>query len=154
VDAIQTDAAINPGNSGGPLADREGRVIGINVARDGSGPASIGLAVPIDVALDAAEYLEKGKPAPEMAFLGVSGTDPSGPNPGALVVDVRPGSAAADAGIQKGDRIIAIDGVNVAGMPELASAIRKHEPGDAVTLSIVRAQKTIKVKVELGRFVS
>ena len=154
VDAIQTDAAINPGNSGGPLADREGRVIGINVARDGSGPASIGLAVPIDVALDAAEYLEKGKDAPEMAFLGVSGSDPSGPNPGALVVEVRPGSAAATAGLQKGDRITAIDGVKLPGMPELASAIRKHAPGDTVTLTIVRAQKTIQVKVELGRFVS
>jgi S1-C subfamily serine protease len=152
VDAIQTDAGINPGNSGGPLADSQARVIGINVATHRSGAQSIGLAVPIDVALDAATYLEKGKQPPEQAFLGVSGADPTGANPGALVVEVRPGSAAEIAGIRKGDRIEAVDNKPVAGIPELAAVIRKHSPGDTVSLTVVRDEKKMVVKVKLGRF--
>jgi putative serine protease PepD len=152
VDAIQTDASINPGSSGGPLADREGRVIGINVAKRGSGEDSLGLAVPIDVAAEAARYLAQGKTPPEMAFLGVTGSDPTGPNPGALVVEVRPGGPGADAGLMKGDRITAIDGKRVPGFPELATAIRKHRPGDTVTLTVVRESKTIRVRVKLGHF--
>lgn len=152
VDAIQTDASINPGSSGGPLADREGRVIGINVAKNGAGEDGLGLAVPIEVAIDAARYLAQGKTPPEMAFLGVSGSDPTGPNPGALIVDVRPGGPADDAGLVKGDRITAIDGKKMPGFPELAAAIRKHRPGDTVTLTVVREQETIRVKVKLGRY--
>jgi S1-C subfamily serine protease len=38
------------------------------------------------------------------------------------------------------------------GFPELASEIRKHRPGDTVTLTVVRERKTIRVKVKLGRF--
>ncbi len=152
VDAIQTDASINPGSSGGPLADREGRVIGINVAKRGNGEDGLGLAVPIEVAIDAAKYLAQGKPAPEMAFLGVTGSDPTGPNPGALVVEVRPGGPADDGGLLKGDRITAIDGKRVPGFPELASEIRKRKPGDTVELTVVRERKTIRVKVKLGRY--
>jgi S1-C subfamily serine protease len=152
VDAIQTDASINPGSSGGPLADREGRVIGINVAKRGTGEDGLGLAVPIEVAMDAAKYLEQGKSAPEMAFLGVSGSDPTGPNPGALVVEVRPGGPADDAGLLKGDRITALDGRKMPGFPELAAAVRKHKPGDTVSLTVVRERKTIQVKVKLGRY--
>jgi S1-C subfamily serine protease len=154
VDAIQTDAAINPGNSGGPLADDQARVIGINVAIHRIGPTGmgVGLAVPIDTALEAAAYLEKGKQPPPVAFLGVSGADPTGAQPGAVVLDVRSGSPAAAAGLQKGDRITAIDGKAVPGMPELAAAIRKHKPGDTVTLTVIRADKTLTVKVKLGTY--
>ena len=154
VDAIQTDAAINPGNSGGPLADDQARVIGINVAmhRIGNTGSGVGLAVPIDVAVDAAKYLEKGKAPPPVAYLGVSGADPSSALTGAVVLDVRPNSPAARAGIEKGDRITAIDGKAVAGMPELAAAIRKHVPNDTVTLTVIRDSKTRKVKVKLGTY--
>jgi putative serine protease PepD len=152
VDAIQTDASINAGNSGGPLADREGRVIGINVAKRGAGEDALGLAVPIDVAADAAKYLAAGKPAPEMGFLGVTGGDPTGPNPGALVVELAPGGPGADAGLERGDRITAIDGKRVPGFAELAQAIRRHKPGDTVVLTVVRADETIRVTVKLGSF--
>ncbi|MEX2393556.1 MAG: trypsin-like peptidase domain-containing protein, partial [Actinomycetota bacterium] len=154
VDAIQTDAEINPGNSGGPLVDRHGRVIGINVATQGARPGAggVGLAVPIDVALDVASYFEKGKTPPPVPFLGVQGTEPAGAKTGALVLDVRPGSPAAEAGVEKGDRIIAIDGRNMKGMPELAAAIRKHKPGDKVVLTVVREGKERKITVTLGEF--
>jgi len=150
VDGLQTDAAINPGNSGGPLADREGHVIGINVALEGQ---RIGLAVPIDLALQAASYLEKGKAPPRVAFLGVVGTElGEAAAPGAIVVDVKAGSPAATAGLAKGDRIIALDGQPITGFTELASAIRRHVPGDTVTIRYVRDNKTKDVKVKLGDF--
>jgi putative serine protease PepD len=152
VDAIQTDAAINPGNSGGPLVDRQGRVIGINVAKDGAGRDSVGLAVPIDVAIHAATYLEKGKSPPPVAFLGIQGTEPAEAESGALVVDVQDGGPADDAGLKNGDRITAIDKKKIPGMPELAAEIRKHVPGDTVTLTYVRDGKTKTVKVKLGSF--
>ncbi len=146
VDVIRTDAAINRGNSGGPLVDREGRVIGINVALRGT----LGLAVPIDVALETAKHLEQGKAAPAVAQLGVNGTDPADPRAGALVREVTAGSAAAGAGIKEGDLITAIDGKKLQGMFELAAAIRKHAPGDEVTLTVVTDGKTRQVKVKLG----
>lgn len=154
VDAIQTDAQINPGNSGGPLVDREGRVIGINVATRGARPGAggVGLAVPIDVAIDVASYFEEGKEPPPVAFLGVQGTDPAGAKQGALIAEVRSGSPAAKAGLKKGDRIVAIDGYEVKRMTELAAAIRKHKPGDKVTLTIVRQGKESKIPVTLGEF--
>jgi S1-C subfamily serine protease len=146
VDVIRTDAAVNQGNSGGPLVDREGRVIGINVALRGT----LGLAVPIDVALDTAKYLEQGKTAPAVAQLGVKGTDPADPRAGALITTVTPGSAAAGVGIKEGDLITAIDGQRLQGMFELAAAIRKHAPGDEVTLTVVTDGKTRQVKVKLA----
>ncbi len=148
VDVIRTDAAVNRGNSGGPLVDREGRVIGINVALRGS----LGLAVPIDIALDAAKYLEEGKSAPPVAQLGVSGTDPADPRAGALVREVTPGSAAAEAGIKEGDLITEIDGERLQGMFELSAAIRKHRPGDELTLIVVTDGAPRPVKVKLGSY--
>ncbi len=146
VDVIRTDAAINRGNSGGPLANRDGRVIGINVAIKGT----LGLAVPIDVAAHAATFLAQGKTAPPVALLGVSGTDPADPRAGALIRTVVAGSPAAGAGIKEGDLITKIDGKKLEGMFELAAAIRKHAPGDEITLTVVTDGKTRQVKVKLG----
>ena len=60
---LQTDAPINPGNSGGALADRHGRVIGINdsIASESGGNQGVGFAIPIDTAVSVAERLEKGE---------------------------------------------------------------------------------------------
>ena len=146
---LQTDAAINPGNSGGPLADREGRVIGINVALEGT---NIGLAVPIDVAMQAATYLAQGKAPPRVAFLGVVGSGAPDSQPGALVVNVKIGSPAAQAGLMNGDRIIAFNGQPIADFPQLAGAIRKLVPGNTVTIRYVRGTTTKDVKITLGDF--
>ena len=127
---LQTDAAINPGNSGGPLVDREGRVLGINVsifslsgANDG-----VGFAVPIDVASDIAEQVVAGD-AIETAFLGVSLGNVESGQAGALIAEVTPGSAADEAGIEVGDLVISIDGVQVQGGPDLAAQVQTHRPG-------------------------
>lgn len=152
VDAIQTDAGINIGNSGGPLADAQARVIGINVAIAREGADRVGLAVPIDVAFEAVEALEAGEQAPKMAFLGVLGDDPPDAQEGALVIDVRAGSPAEAARIRKGDILVAIDGEPISNMAEFASAIRTHEPGDEVEITLRRDGEERTVEVTLGEF--
>jgi putative serine protease PepD len=151
-EVIQTDAPINPGNSGGVLADREGRVIGINSAirSDGSnGNIGIGFAVPIDVAARSAKAIVEGKPV-QAGFLGVSSGDPTSGRGGALIQDVTPGTPAADAGLQVGDLVIELDGQAVTGTDDLIGRIRDHQPGDKVTLKVVRDGKEQTVTATLA----
>jgi len=136
---IQTDAPINPGNSGGPLADKEGRVIGINDQIESASGANsgVGFAIPIDIAKAVADKIVAGDPV-EFAYLGVS-TDSSqqtGLRDGATVVDVDPGSAADKAGIVQGDKITAVDSTPVRTPVELGARIRAHAPGDQVAITI------------------
>src|SRR5829696_4743242 len=140
-EVIQTDAPINPGNSGGVLADRRGRVIGINDAiqtgSDSNGNVGIGFAVPIDLAARSATAIVQGKEV-RVGYLGVTTAPPSGGQDGALVQDVASGSPAAKAGLRPGDLVVAIDGQSVADHGELAARIRAHQPGDKATLKVVR----------------
>lgn len=148
---IQTDAAINPGNSGGALANREGEVIGINVSilSGGGGNVGVGFAVPIDVAYDLAQSVVAGEPI-ERAVLGISGTSTESGTAGALVTGVLEGSGAAEAEIRPGDVITSVDGVRVEGIGDLVAQLRSYQPGETVTLEIIRGDETIEVQAELG----
>jgi S1-C subfamily serine protease len=148
---LQTDAAINPGNSGGPLVDREGRVLGINVsifslsgANDG-----VGFAVPIAVASDVAERVVAGE-AIESAFLGVTGEDVETGRAGAVITEVTPGTAAADAGIEVDDLVISLDGVRIQGITDLAAQVRTHQPGATVEMVVIRDGEQLTYEVTLG----
>lgn len=147
---IQTDASINPGNSGGPLADRLGRVIGINVSIFTTSGANdgVGFAVPIDRAYEIAEAIVAGESI-EPAFLGVSGQDTDIGQPGALISQIFPDTAAADAGLRVGDLIVAIDGEPVTGIQELSAMIKERRPGDTVVIEIVRNGSESEVEVTL-----
>ena len=152
-EVIQTDAAINPGNSGGLLADRQGRVIGINDAiRPGDnsdGNVGIGFAVPIDLAARSAAAIVQGKQV-QTGYLGVSmGDSPSGQD-GAVVQDVASGSPAAKAGLQVGDLVTAIDGKSVQSSAEMVAAIRDHKPGDKVSLTVNRGGNQTTISASLG----
>jgi S1-C subfamily serine protease len=141
-EVIQTDAPINPGNSGGVLADRQGRVIGINSAiRPGdnsNGNVGIGFAVPIDIAAKSATAIVKGEQL-QVGYLGVT-PSPSATTgrDGALIQEVAPDSPASKAGIQPGDLVVSIDGNAVENYSEMIAAIRDHQPGDKITLGVVR----------------
>ena len=151
-EVIQTDAPINPGNSGGVLADREGRVIGINSAirSDGSnGNIGIGFAVPIDVAARVAESIVQNKPV-RAVYLGVRPTDPASGRAGAAILQVTPGSPADKAGVEVGDLVVGIDGQAVTGYADLVSRIRDHQAGDRVTLKLVRDGKEQTVTATLA----
>ncbi|HLM05176.1 MAG TPA: trypsin-like peptidase domain-containing protein [Blastococcus sp.] len=152
ISAVQTDAPINPGNSGGALVDASGAVIGINtaIASTGAGGSiGLGFAIPINTVRDIAEQLISNGSAVH-ASLGVntrSVTD--GTRDGALVLNVEPNSAAASAGIRERDVVIAVDGEPVGSSEELVVAVDAHEPGDTVTVEVVRSGSSTEVTATL-----
>jgi S1-C subfamily serine protease len=160
---IQTDAAINPGNSGGPLLDSAGQVIGVNTAVSEEAQG-IGFAIPIDVAKPIMGLAVQGKPL-ERPWIGVFyqpvtkqlAAERDLPVESGVLIDsgtnrpaVFPNSPAADAGLQAGDVITAIDGEVVDGDRDLAEHILPHMPGDEVTLRVLRDDSEMEVKVTLG----
>ncbi len=160
-DLIQTDAAISPGNSGGALVDRNGNIIGINVAYlppSETGAVNLGFAIPADTAVSVADQLiETGEVT--IPYLGV-GTIPLTPEvaeqfglsveSGELVDSVRPGSGAEEAGVRRGDVITAIEGEEVASYGDLLGTLRDYRPGDTVGLTIVRDGNERTLDVTLG----
>jgi S1-C subfamily serine protease len=163
---IQTDAAINPGNSGGPLLDSAGRLIGVNTAIYSTSGASagIGFAIPVDeVNRVVPRLIKEGKFI--RPSLGIQAAPPelhaalSLPK-GIAVVGVVPGSAADAAGIKPfmrnangeiiaGDIITALGGAPVASIDQLLEALERHQPGDTVTLSVLRSGKPVELPVRL-----
>lgn len=144
---IQTDAAINPGNSGGALLNENGEVIGINSVKYSSTEVEgIGYAIPMSVAKPVIESLiQNGEYTNEnQAYLGIKGGDVSsemvayGFPQGVYVSSVSTGSGAANAGIQEGDIITAIDSTKISSMTELQSALKSYKAGDKVTLTVAR----------------
>ncbi|HEY9311682.1 S1C family serine protease [Williamsia sp.] len=157
MDAIQTDAAINPGNSGGALVNANGALIGVNSAiaslSEGETGGSIGLgfAIPVNQAMRIADELEQTGKATQ-AGLGVSVRSgaPAADQPGALISEVQPGGAAADAGIPNGALVTAVNDRVIASGDALIAAIRSHAPGDKVkvTYEVNGQSKTVEVTLD------
>jgi putative serine protease PepD len=156
ISAIQTDAAINPGNSGGPLVNATGAVIGINSAIASTGSAfggqagniGVGFAIPIDQArVIAQELISTGKASHPL--MGVSLADATDSNGNGLsrVQAVSPGGPADDAGIEVGDIIVQVGDQPTAGSDAVIAAIRTHQPGDRVPVTVLRdgERKTVTV---------
>lgn len=132
-DFFQTDAAINPGNSGGPLLNLRGEVVAINtaIASSSGGSEGIGFAIPIDMAMRVAEELVRYG-ALRRGYLGVT-LDPdfksddslrtTGWPYGALVKEVRPGSPAERARLQRGDVIVEFDGTPIENDDHLVTRV-------------------------------
>jgi putative serine protease PepD len=159
VDAIQTDAAINPGNSGGPLVDVEGRVIGINTAiADPSSSNNVGFAISISSAKPVVDELRAGR-TPRIAFMGVK-TQTVTPSlvqeahlsakTGAYVAQITPGEGAARAKMRVGDVIIVVDGHRVTTNDEVLSIVRRHQPGDKLSVTVQRGSDKKTLSVTLG----
>jgi putative serine protease PepD len=162
IDALQTDAAINPGNSGGALVDAAGEVIGINsaiatVASGGpgssgqSGNIGVGFAIPSNTAQRIADEIIADGSA-DTAYLGVSArTAGEGEvGTGAQVVQVQPGSPAADAGLTAGDVVTAVGDRPISTSTELTAAVRSYAPDQKVTLTVQRDGETRTVDVSLA----
>ena len=160
VDLIQTDAAISPGSSGGALADRNGEVIGMNVAYlppGQTGAESIGFAIPSDTVTSVAEQLIETGEATQ-PYLGVTLSDLNpetarrfdAAESGALVAEVEPGGPSDDAGLRNGDVVTALGSEEVRNSGDLLSALRRYRPGDVVEVTVVRNGNDRTFDMELG----
>jgi len=162
--AVQTDAAINPGNSGGPLLDANAHVLGLNdqietnnSTAGGEGSSSgVGFAVPSNTVKEVATQIIAGHQV-QHAYVGVCLNGQSGagaqiatqptqscPNP------VSPGSPAAQAGMQPGDQITAINGTPIASTDQFIATIDHYKPGQSVTMTVTRSGQSKQVKVTLA----
>ena len=156
--AVQTSAAINPGNSGGALLNTSGELIGITSSiatlSSGSSTQSGSIGIGFAIGSDQVRYItdqliESG--TAKHAQLGVSASDNSTSLLlGAQVAEVVPGSGAAEAGIEVGDIVTAVDGANVSSSESLVALIRNAEVGQELSLTVVRAGDERQVDVTLG----
>jgi serine protease Do len=167
VDYLQTDAPINPGNSGGPLVNIRGEVVGINaaIASPTGSYAGYGFAIPVTLAQDVMKDLvayghvrrgllglslqevrQKDAQNAQLVKAGVPQIR------GALVAEFAQGiaSPAKEAGVQKGDVIVGVNGQSVDHVASLQRAVRSSKPGDTVSLDLVRNGTRATVKVRLS----
>jgi len=174
--AIQTDASINPGNSGGPLLDAGARVLGINeqIETSSGSNSGVGFAVPVSAIKRSIAQLEKDGEA-EYAYIGVTtqqlypqlaeklGLDTEY---GGLLSKIVPGGPADKADLHGGDGritfqaqpyrtggdvILSVEGHKVVSPNALAEIIAAHQPGDTVSLEVLRDGETKEVEVTLGK---
>jgi serine protease Do len=162
-DLIQTDAAINRGNSGGPLLNLKGQVIGINTAV-ALGAENIGFTIPINQVKKTIEQVQTIGSI-KTAYLGIyyvlvnDKIQAERKLPvayGALLVAsdsvpaVVPDSPAQRAGLQEGDIILAIGNQKITAQTPLDVLLKSYNPGETITLKILRAGKEMEIKITLG----
>ncbi len=161
-DVIQTDTAINPGNSGGPLVDLNGQVVGVNFAirSEVRSNAGVGFAIPVSVVERVIPALIS-EGAYAYPFLGLGGAtinpliaeqeDIPDNTLGAFVSHVETNGPSAQGGVQEGDIITAIDDNEVRSFEDLTGyLITETQPGDTVTLQILRDGALVSAEVILG----
>ncbi len=160
-DFIQTDAPINPGNSGGALVNIHGELIGINTAivTQSGGFQGIGFAVPFNMAESVMKsLLDHGEVV--RGWLGVMVQDLNedliralnlSSQEGALISDVDEKGPAKKAGVQGGDVVTEIDGKKIKSGVDLRNRISQMSPGSETRLKILRAGKTVEIRVKLDR---
>lgn len=156
---IQTDAPLNPGNSGGPLVSGAGRVVGINTAT--IAPAQgICFAIGIDTAVWVATRLMRDGRV-RRSRLGLSGqTVPIDTRvrrfhgltqaSGMLVLDVAAAGPVAEADVQRGDVVVALDGEPIAGVDDMHRSLTAERAGRALTLTLLRRAERLEVSVIPG----
>jgi serine protease Do len=159
-DFIQTDAPINPGNSGGALVNMRGELVGINTAifSTGGGNVGIGFAVPINMARRVLEqiveygHVRRGGIGVSIKDLtpGVGATQAVATMEGAVIAEVKRGSAAEQGGIQRGDVVVAADGAPIRSAARLRNKLGLTRVGERVQLTVKRDSVVHNVSVEVA----
>ncbi|AIC96510.1 MULTISPECIES: S1C family serine protease [Shouchella] len=163
-EVLQTDAAINPGNSGGALININGEVIGINSMKISGVAEGLGFAIPSAIVQPVIEELETTgevrRPSlgitlrnlnefPTAALQESLGL-PEDVTEGIVVVNVSPGSPAANAGIQEQDVIVGIDGETIENAQDLRHMLyRENTIGDTISVTLYRGGTEETVDVTL-----
>ena len=161
---LQIDASINPGNSGGPLLNINGEVIGIcSLKLVDSQIEGMGFAIPIEYAMSHASALENKEeikwPVLGINMLNVTDTSmlyryniliDKDIKEGVVVVETADGSGAKQAGLKKGDVIVALAGKKVKDIAYLRYELYQHNAGERVEVTIIRDGKEKKIDVVLG----
>ena len=157
---IQMDASVSPGNSGGGLFNMNGELVGIVNAKSSSSDAEgLGFAIPINDAIKVAqELLENGyvtgRPYLGITYLAVTDAQTAqqlGVNAyGVYIMDVTKGGPADQAGLKAGDRIVSVDGSEIAAKDDLGTLMQKHTAGDTLSITVARDGQMQTVNVTLG----
>jgi len=155
---IQTDAAVNQGNSGGALVNTNGQLIGINsaIASPTGSYAGYSYAIPVNIVKKVVDDLIKFGTV-QRAFLGIrpeangdEGTDSNiKEGDGVVVGEVMSNSAAEEANIKKGDKIIKLDNKSVSTWSELTGTVASYRPGQKIAVTYIRGGKENTVNLIL-----
>jgi serine protease Do len=159
-DFIQTDAPINPGNSGGPLVNLRGEVVGVNsaIASPTGFYSGYGFAVPIDLARKVGDDLIRyGRVRRPAVGIQVSNVTPEDAEVfklerivGVVVQDFPEDSPAREAGVRQGDVIVAVNGQTVERVGQFQRLIATKQPGETVTLDLIRYGQRQQVRARLS----
>ena len=156
---IQTDAAVNPGNSGGALVNVSGELVGViaAIASPTGSYSGYSFAVPERIARKiVSDLMEYG--AVQRAFIGISIKEVTSEMAqkngvtslkGVYVSGVVKGGAAAEAGIKEGDVILKVNDVEVNKGSELREHIGRYRPGQQVSVTVLRDDKTRTMNLTL-----
>ena len=157
---IQMDASVSPGNSGGGLFNMNGELIGLVNAKSSSSDAEgLGFAIPINDAIKVAQDLLEngyvsGRPYMGITYLAVTDAQTAAQLNvnayGVYVVDVVQGGPADKAGLKTGDRIVSIDGTEIAQKDDLGALIQQHAAGDTLSITVAREGQMQTVSLTLG----
>ena len=157
---VQMDASVSPGNSGGGLFNMNGELIGLVNAKSSSSDAEgLGFAIPINDAIKVAQDLLEngyvsGRPYMGITYLAVTDAQTAAQLNvsayGVYVVDVVQGGPADKAGLKAGDRIVSIDGTEIAQRDDLGTLIQQHTAGDTLSITVARDGQMQTVSLTLG----
>ena len=157
---VQMDASVSPGNSGGGLFNMNGELVGVvNAKSSDSDAEGLGFAIPINDAMKVAQDLLEngyvtGRPYMGITYLAVTDAQTAqqlGVNAyGIYVADVVKGGPADKAGLKVGDRIVSIDGTEVAQKTDLGTIIQQHSAGDTLSITVARGGQMQTVSLTLG----
>ena len=155
---LQTNAAVNPGNSGGGLFDTNGKLIGIvNAKSSGSGIEGLGFAIPINTAQNVASQLMENGVVSGRVQMGLSLTDvdnyytamQAGVSRTGVYVAAVNSTTAQQAGFQRGDCILAIDGTEVSSSEEVKALLKNYQVGDKMKVTVLRGNTAVDLTLTI-----
>ncbi len=156
---LQTDAAVNPGNSGGGLFNSNGQLIGVvNAKSSGSDIEGLAFAIPIDTAKNVINQIINQGYVSGRIDLGITFKEQSTSfnlftgawtRGGVYITDVTSNSNAANAGLRRGDIVIAVDGNKISGFADIKKIIDSHSVSDTVSFTVYRNSQSLTLSFRL-----